>query len=103
MVDVNNKVIRSINHYLDCTPLPRFVLLKGKSWAYEKDGATVYMFSNPEDTGEMIVAIFKGKSASIEYSVVSNGEYHKISYDFYDGVVVKISHFDTKKEKGKGK
>ena len=103
MVDVNKRVVEKINRYWEVTSLPRFPLLKEKSWAYEKDGAKIYFFSNPEVEGIMLVAIFKGKGASLEYSVVDQLGYHKTSYDFYDGVVIRSSHFDTEKKKVKEK
>ncbi len=82
MVDVDARIIRKINNLLNCTDLPRFELIKRKSWAYEKEGATVYMFTDPQDSGGMLVAVFVGKNASLEYSIVENGIYKKTTFDF---------------------
>lgn len=101
MVDVNAKVINKINRYWSATDLPRFELVKRKSWAYEKDGAKVYMFSDPEVEGIMLVAVFKGKGANLEYSVVSGEEYSKTSYTFYDGTIIGKKEFKTEPKKTK--
>ncbi len=97
MVDVNAKVINRINGLLAKTDLPTFTLTKRKSWAYEKDGARVYMFTDPEVEGVMLVAIFKENGAVLEYSVVDGKSYSKTSYNFYKGEIVKKQYFDTGK------
>ncbi len=82
MIDVDARIIKKINRLLDYTDLPRFELTKRKSWAYEKEGAKVFLFTNPKEEGVMLVAIFVGKSASLEYSTVHEQNYSKITYDF---------------------
>ena len=106
MVDVDGRIIRKINTLLNYTDLPRFELIKRKSWAYEKEGAKVYLFSDPGESGAMLVAVFVGRNASLEYSIVEDGIYKKTTFDFIKegrGYFVSKKNFSTEKKEERHK